>query len=48
MNMFNQIYISIEQAETIIAFTKMHEREEIPVDMWELIMYLQEELEIFI
>lgn len=39
------IYISEEEAEEIIAFTKMHEREEIPEDLWDIIMRLQEELE---
>ena len=38
------IDISVEQAETIIAFIKMHEREEIPEDVWDLCMKLQEEL----
>ena len=37
--------ISIEEAEEIIAFTKMHEREEIPDEMWDIVMRLQEELE---
>lgn len=45
MTIFNQIHISVEQAETIIAFTKMHEKEEISEEMWELIMYLQDEVE---
>lgn len=36
--------ISIEEAEEIIAFTKMHEREEIPDEMWDIAMRLQEEL----
>lgn len=39
------IYISVEEAEEIIAFIKMHEREEIPEDLWDIIMRLQEELE---
>ena len=40
-----RIYISVEEAEEIIAFTKMHEKEEIPEDLWDIIMRLQEELE---
>ena len=48
MIIFNQIHISVEQAETIIAFAKMHEREEISEEMWEVIMYLQDEIEVLI
>ena len=39
------IYISVEEAEEIIAFVKMFERDEIPEDLWDIIMRLQEELE---
>lgn len=38
------IDITVEQAETIIAFVKMHEREDIPEDVWDLCMELQEEV----
>lgn len=38
------IDISVEEAETIIAFIKNHEREDIPDDVWEICMYLQEEV----
>lgn len=43
----NPIHISEEMAIEIIAFTKMHEREEIPDEMWDIIMYLQEEADAF-
>lgn len=39
------ICISTEEAEEIIAFVKMFERDEIPEDMWDIIMRLQEELD---
>lgn len=38
------INISVEEAETIIAFVKMHEREDIPDDVWDLVMMLQEDV----
>lgn len=38
------INITVDQAETIIAFIKMHEREDIPEDVWDLCMELQEEV----
>lgn len=38
------IFISVEEAEAIIAFIKMHEREDIPDDVWDLCMRLQEEV----
>lgn len=38
------IKISVEEAETIIAFIKNHEREDIPDDVWEICMELQEEV----
>ena len=41
----NPIRISEEMAETIIAFVKNHEREEIPDDVWELVQYLQDEVD---
>ena len=41
------ISLSIEETETLIAFVKNHEREDIPDDVWELIMKLQEETDIW-
>lgn len=38
------IDISVEEAETIIAFIKNHEREDIPDAVWEICMELQEEV----
>ena len=40
----NKIMITEEEAETIIAFVKSHEREEIPDDMWDLHLKLWEAL----
>ena len=40
----NKILIMEEEAETIIAFVKSHEREEIPDDMWDLHLKLWEAL----
>ena len=40
----NNIMITEEEAETIIAFVKSHEREEIPDDMWDLHLKLWEAL----
>ena len=37
--------LSIEQAESLIAFIKNHEREEIPDDVWELCMILYDFVE---
>ena len=39
------MYLSIEDIETLIAFIKMHEREEIPEDVWSLCMRMYDELE---
>lgn len=39
------IKITIEDAEEIIAFTKMHEREEISDEMWEVVLKLQDLIE---
>lgn len=39
------IRITEEDAESIISFIKMHEREEIPDDVWEVCMKLCDELE---
>ena len=36
------IKITIEDAEEIIAFTKMYEREEISDEMWEVVLKLQD------
>ena len=36
------LIITWEEAEEIIAFVKMHEREEIPDELWDIIMKLQE------
>lgn len=38
------IFIAVEEAETLIAFIKNHEREDIPDDVWDLCMRLQEEV----
>lgn len=38
------IIITVEEAETIIAFVKSHEREDIPDDMWDLHLKLWEAL----
>lgn len=37
--------ITLAEAEEIIAFVKMHEREEIPEELWDIIMKLQEAME---
>lgn len=34
--------LSIEDAETLIAFIKMHEREEISEETWDICMKLQD------
>lgn len=39
------IRLSIEEAETIIAFIKMHERDEIPDDVWDVCMKLYDDVE---
>lgn len=39
------IKITVEEAYEIIAFTKMHEREEISDEMWDIVMRLQDEVE---
>lgn len=41
---FQMIDISYDDAETLIAFIKSHEREEIPEDVWEVCMKLWEEV----
>ena len=39
------IKISVDDAEEIVAFTKMHERDEIPDEMWDVVMKLQDAIE---
>lgn len=39
------IKITIDDAEYIIAFIKMHEREEISDEVWEVVMKLQDLIE---
>ena len=41
------IEITVEEAEEIIAFVKMHEREEIPDETWDIVMRLQDEIEVY-
>lgn len=39
--MFGEYYqLDVEEAEALISFIKMHEREEIPEDVWEICMAL--------
>lgn len=37
--------LTIEEIETLIAFIKMHEREEIPDDVWDLCMRMYDAIE---
>lgn len=39
------IRLSIDEAENLIAFIKMHEREEIPDDVWDVCMKLYDAVE---
>jgi hypothetical protein len=39
------MYLSDEEIETLIAFIKTHERNEIPEDVWELCMKMYDALE---
>lgn len=39
------IRLSADEAETMIAFIKMHEREEIPDDAWDVCMKLYDAVE---
>lgn len=39
------IRVPLEDVEEIIAFVKMHEREEISDEMWEVVMKLQNAIE---
>ena len=43
--MFGCYNLNVEEAETLVAFIKMHEREEIPEDVWEVCMNLQNFIE---
>jgi len=38
--MFGTYPLNVEEAEALISFIKMHEREEIPEDVWEICMSL--------
>ena len=39
--------MTFEEMESLVAFIKSHEREEIPDDVWELCLKIQEEYEIY-
>lgn len=39
------IRLSVEESETLIAFIKMHERDEIPDDVWDVCMKLYDAVE---
>lgn len=39
------IMLSADEAETIIAFIKMHERDEIPDDVWDVCMKLYDDMQ---
>lgn len=39
------LIITLAEAEEIIAFVKMHEREEVPDELWDIIIKLQEAME---
>lgn len=41
------ISLTVEETETLITFVKNHERKDIPDDVWELILKLQEETDIW-
>jgi len=43
--MFGTYPLNVEEAETLVSFIKMHEREEIPEDVWEVCMNLQNFIE---
>ena len=43
--MFGTYDLNVEEAEALVAFIKMHEREEIPEDVWEVCMNLQNFIE---
>ena len=40
-----RITLSVSAVEELIAFIKMHEREEIPDEVWDICMYLYDVLE---
>lgn len=42
---YRRIRLTYEEISALIAFIKMHEREEIPDDVWDLCMRLYDELE---
>ena len=39
--------ITFDEAESLVAFIKTHERQDIPDDVWELCMRIQDELDIY-
>ena len=43
--MFGTYHLNVEEAETLVSFIKMHEREEIPDDVWEVCINLQNFIE---
>jgi len=43
--MFGTYSLNIEEAEALVSFIKMHEKEEIPEDVWEVCMNLQNFIE---
>ncbi len=44
--MFEPTYpLNVEETETLVAFIKRHEREEIPEDVWDLCRKMQDFLE---
>lgn len=43
--MFGTYNLNVEEAETLVSFIKMHEKEEIPDDVWEVCMNLQNFIE---
>ena len=45
--MENMIRLTVEDCETLIAFIKMHEREEIPEDVWDVCMRLYDKLDLW-
>lgn len=40
-----RLKLSVSQVEALIAFIKMHERDEIPDEVWDVCMYLYDVLE---
>lgn len=40
-----RVKLSVSEVEALIAFIKMHEREEIPDEVWDICMYLYDVLE---